>query len=129
MKSEFTYLTQAQFDKLLKSGGWTIEELDLTTIRLTPRIERKQQLLGGFCSGDYTSTQTLNGQIAIMGLDILVHEERPFRSSGEGDVNVYHYIVTRTGRSDFPYALRGPYTKETLIGHWPTGLPLDPYYP
>ena len=127
MRATFAHLTQEQFDLLFRSPAWKIEELDPLTIKLTPLIQRKHQLLGGFVSGDLTGTRRLNGQDAVLGLDIIVHEEKPYVHRGEGNVNTYHYIVTKTGRSDFPYAIHGPYTEETLIGHWPTGLPLDAY--
>ena len=129
MKKKYALLTQEDFDKLLKSDKWKIEEVDLATVKLTPLVERKHQLLGAFTSGDSTITRPLNGQPAVLGMDVFVHEENPWRNQGEGDVNVYHYVVARTGRLDFPYLIRGPYRTETLVAHWPSGLPLEPYKP
>ncbi|MDF3059290.1 MAG: hypothetical protein K0R17_3505 [Rariglobus sp.] len=67
------------------------------------------------------------GQQAIFGMDVIVYEKNPKKHKGEGDVNVYHYVVTTTGRIDLPYCLHGPFTKETLMGHWPQCLDLTPY--
>src|SRR5947209_430260 len=108
MRVTFEHLTQEQFDLLFRSPRWKIVEIDPLTIKLTPFIQRKHQLLGAYASGDLVSTRRLNGQDAVLGMDVIVHEENPYAHRGEGDVNAYHYIVTRTGRSDFPYAIHGP---------------------
>jgi hypothetical protein len=61
-------------------------------------------------------------------MDVIVNEQNPMRNKGEGDVNVYHYIIKRTGRADFPYLMFGPYTDETLMGHWPKSLDVTVYF-
>jgi len=127
MSNKNQLLTKSQFDELLKSDKWKIEEIDPTIIKATPLIQRKHQILGAFASGDANATRPLNGHQAVLGMDVLVYEERPWRNKGEEDVNVYHYIITQTFRVDFPYRIQGPYRTEALVDHWPSGLPLGPY--
>ena len=120
-------LTREQYEALNSAEGWKITALDDQTIRDTPGIQRKHDLLGGYVSGDCSDVRRINGREAILGMDILVHESLPKTSFGEADVNVYHYVVTKTGRTDFPYCLHGPFTKEALQSHWPPDLDLTPY--
>jgi len=120
-------LTQKQYDALGCSEDWRIVELDLPGIRATPGVQRTADLLGVFGSGDGTATKTLNGQLAVFGMDVIIYERRPKIAFGEGCVNVYHYVVTRTGRSELPYWLHGPFTREALQSHWPLDLDLSPY--
>lgn len=127
MAAKKELLTQEQYDKLAASDRWEIVEIKLQVIRNTPGVQRKADLVGAFGSGDANATKTLNGQPAVFGMDIIVHELRPKFSRGESEINVYHYIVTKTGRVDLPYCLHGPFTKEALQGHWPTDLDLKPY--
>jgi len=127
MAAKRELLTQERFDALALSSEWCVVELGLNSIRATPGVQRKADLLGGFASGDATATKTLNSQKALLGMDIIVYERRPKRSRGEGDVNVYHYVVTKTGRSELPYCLHGPFTREALQNHWPPDLDLSPY--
>lgn len=84
-------------------------------------------MIGIFASGDLNATKRLNSQEAVCGMDVFVYEKRPRIADGEGDLNVYHYVITRTGRPDLPYCLHGPFRKETLIDHWPKCLDLEPY--
>lgn len=127
MNAKYKLLTEAEYDTIASSSDWKIVELDLPAIRAIPGIQRKQDLLGGFVSGEASAPARLNGQNAILGMDILVHEKQPKVNFGEGDINVYHYIITKTERPDLPYCLYGPFTKETLLGHWPPNLDMSPY--
>lgn len=127
MSAKRQLLTQAQYDALALSYEWTKVELALAAIQGMPGVQRKADLLGAFGSGDANAAKPLNGQNAIFGMDVIVYEKRPKRHKGEGYVNVYHYVVTTTGRVDFPYCLHGPFPKETLMGHWPQCLDLTPY--
>lgn len=95
--------------------------------RGSPGIQRKQDMLGAFISGDLNATKTLNGQKAILGMDVFIYEHRQKTEKGEWHVNVYDYVITRTRRIDFPFCLHGPFTKEALVGHWPECLDLSPY--
>lgn len=121
------FLTQKQFDEINVSALWQKIELDLPALRATPGIQRKHDLLGAYASGDANAPKPLNRQNAIAGIDVIVYERKPFIKRGEGDINVYHYVVTKTGRPDLPYCLHGPFTEETLMGHWPSCLDLSPY--
>jgi hypothetical protein len=123
-----TPLTQAEFDNLRSASDWTIHEIDLDTIKATRGVERSKDIIGAFASGDATITKRLNDQDANFGMDVIVHESNPMRSRGEGDVNVYHYVIKRTGRVDYPFLMFGPYEDETLIGHWPTQLDVEVYF-
>jgi len=127
MAAKRQLLTQAEFDSIAKSSEWSIVELGLPAIRATPGIQRKQDLLGGFVSGDLNAAKTLNNQEAVFGMDIFAYEHRPKTEQGEWHINVYHYVITRTGRPEFPFCLIGPFPKETLVGHWPLSLDLSPY--
>jgi hypothetical protein len=127
MAAKQTLLTQADFDAISKFSEWRIVELDLAAVRDTPGIQRKHDMIGVFASGDFNATKTLNNQEAVFGMDVLAYEHRPKAERGEGHLNVYHYVITRRGCLDRPYCLHGPYTKETLIGHWPQCLDLGPY--
>lgn len=120
-------LTQEEYDDLARSDEWRIEELDLQNIRSVPGIQRKDDLLGVFVSGDENATKKLNNSDAVLGMDVIVYERRPKIARGEGNVNVYHYVVTQTGRPDLPFCLHGPFTKEALQKHWPKCLDLSPY--
>ncbi|HTR41215.1 MAG TPA: hypothetical protein VMH87_06330, partial [Pseudomonadales bacterium] len=108
MAEKRKFLTQAEFEEINHSSDWRIVELPLNIVKKTPGIQRKADLLGAFVSGDATNTKALNGQAAILGMDIIVYENRPKETRGEWNVNVYHYVVRRTGRVDFPYCLHGP---------------------
>lgn len=123
-----TPLTKETFDALCRTDKWRIREVDLETIKATEGVERKTDILSAFSSGDANATKMLNNQEAVFGMDVIVHEQRPFRDRGEGDVNVYHYVIKTTGRADFPYLMFGPYTDETLMGHWPTSLDVSVYF-
>jgi hypothetical protein len=127
MAAKKKLLTQAEYDDLVRSDEWRIVELDLHAVRATPGVQRTADLLGVFGSGDASATKTLNGHVAVFGMDVIAYEHRPKTSRGEGDVNVYHYVVTRTGRPDLPYCLHGPFRREALQSHWPTDLDLSPY--
>src|ERR1700733_13510329 len=98
-------LTQAEYDTIATSDEWEIVELPLKKIQDTPGVQRKADLIGAFASGDANALKMLNGELAVFGIDIIVYEKRPKTLKGEGDVNVYHYIVTRTGKVDLPYCL------------------------
>ena len=128
MSAKRTPLTQTSFDVLCRANGWQIKEVDLETIRATEGIERKKDVFGVFSSGDANATKRLNDQEVIFGMDVIVHEQNPKRDQGESDVNVYHYVIKRTGRMDFPYLMFGPYTGDTLMSHWPTKLDVEIYF-
>jgi hypothetical protein len=127
MAAKKKLLTRAEYDALACSDDWRIVELSLDAVRATPEVQRTADLLGVFGSGDATAIKTLNGRVAVFGMDVIVYEHRPKTWRGEGHVNVYHYVVTSTGRPDLPYCLHGPFTKEALQSHWPTDLDLSPY--
>ena len=128
MSTQHTPLTQAQFDALNISCNWQIIELDMLTLKMTPGIQRMHDAFGSFGSGCLIQPKTLNGRSAIMGFDLLAHEPRPHVHKGEGSLNVYHYVITRTGKVDYPYLLSGPYTDGALLGHWAKELDLTPYF-
>ena len=127
MAAKRQLLSQAEFDEIAKSEEWRIVELGLPAIHVTPGIQRKQHIFGAFGSGDLNATKALNNQDAVFGMDIFTYENRPKTERGEWLVNVYHYVVTRTGRPERPFCLHGPFTEETLVGHWPQCLDLSPY--
>jgi len=127
MGAKRKFLTRDEYEEIAHSAEWHIVELDLSTIRAAPGIQRKDDVLGVFASGDANASKLLNNQDAILGMDVIVYECRPKTEAGEWFVNAYHYVVTHTGHRDYPYCLHGPFTKETLIGHWPPCLDLSPY--
>jgi hypothetical protein len=112
---------------LAKSSQWRKDEIGLNTIQATPGIQRKADLLGAFQSGDASATKILNDREAIRGVDVIIYECRPKFHRGEWWVNAYHYVVTKTSDPTLPFCLEGPFTKEILIGHWPTSLDLSAY--
>lgn len=127
MSTKHTLLTQAQFDALNISNDWQIAELDMATLKMTPGIQRKKDAIGSYISGSLTQPKPLNESTAVVGFDVLAHEPNPKTHRGEGSLNVYHYIIKRTGRTDFPFILSGPYPEEALLTHWPKELDLTPY--
>jgi hypothetical protein len=129
MSTQHTLLTQAQFDALNISAAWNIVELDMETLKMTPGVQRKKDAFGGYISGSLAQPKTLNNSEAVMGFDLFAHESRPYTAQGEGSLNVYHYIIKRTGKADYPYMLSGPYSREALLPHWAKELDLTPYLP
>jgi len=129
MSTQHTLLTQAQFDALYSSSDWNIVELDMETLKMTPGVQRKHDAFGGFISGCRDQPKTLNGSEAVVGFDLFAHEPRPNTNQGEGPLNVYHYIIKRTGKADYPFMLSGPYRSEALLPHWAKDLDLTPYLP
>jgi hypothetical protein len=127
MAAKKVLLKQSEYDELARSTEWRIVELPLNVVRTTPGVQRAADLIGVYGSGDARAMKTLNGRLAIFGMDVIVYERRPQTWRREWNVNVYHYVVTRTGRLDLPYCLHGPFTKEALQTHWPTDLDLSPY--
>lgn len=127
MSTQDTKLTQAEFDALNISTNWSIEELDMATLKMTPGVQRKHDALGGYISGNLNQPKTLNGASAVFAFDVLAHEPRPKVNRGEGHLNVYHYIISRTGKTDFPFMLSGPFYEGALLDHRPKELDLTPY--
>jgi hypothetical protein len=127
MSIQHTPLTQAQFDALNLSNNWHIIELDMSTLKATPGIQRIHDVFGGFISGSLTKPKTLNSNSAVIGFDVFAHEPRPHTHKGEGSLNVYHYTVERTEDADLPFVLSGGYRKEALLSHWAKELDLAPY--
>lgn len=127
MSAKRHFLTKAQYDALSNDDDWHISELTMPTVHATPGVQRKDDIIGVFISGDANATKILNGMEAVMGMDVIVYEHSPKVAKGEGHINVYHYVVTKTGRLDFPYILHGPFTREALQAHWPPDLDLSPY--
>ena len=123
------FLSEGEFKNIQLSLEWEITEFkDLSPLRNTPGIQRKEEILGAFISGDSNNTKLLNSEDAIAGMDVLVYEPRPKKAQGEGLVNVYHYVVTKgSGDTIHPYCLHGPFTKEALQEHWPDDLDTSPY--
>ncbi len=130
MSAKSKLLTQEDYDNIALSDKWRKVELsDLDVLRKIPGIQRKDDLYRVFVSGDATSTKSLNNLDAILAMDVLVKEPRPKIERGEGDINAYHYVVTETNRPDLPYCLHGPFTKETIIDHWPLlGIDISSHY-
>lgn len=120
-------LTQKQFDSIARSSEWRIEELAPWQLADIPGIQRKKDILGAFVSGDSTATKFLNQRHTVLGIDVICHEPNPQTAKGEGPINVYHYVATKTHDERFPYCLYGKFTEETLMGHWPPDLDLSVY--
>ncbi|MDZ4401683.1 hypothetical protein [Prosthecobacter sp.] len=120
-------LTQQQFNQIAKSSEWKIEELAPWHLSDLPGIQRKEGIVGAFVSGDSTATKFLNQRHAVLGIDVICHELNPQTANGEGPINVYHYVVTKTHDERFPYCLYGKFREETLMGHWPSDLDLSVY--
>jgi hypothetical protein len=120
-------MSEEDFAKLLPTDKWEIRELDISTLKAIPKVVRREDIFGGFVSGDYSAAKTLNKQSAVAGFDILVYENTPDRARGESNINAYHYIVKKSGHSTFPYVLMGPFRDDTIIGHWPSDLNLSGY--
>lgn len=127
MRIKYTPLTQAQFTALNISIDWQIVEQDMATLKMTPGIQRKHDIIGGYISGSLTQPKTLNDSTSVVGFDILTHEPNPKSLKGEGSLNIYHYIIKCSDRIDFPFILSGPYRDEALLPHWPTELDLSLY--
>lgn len=120
-------ITQEQFDRIVNSTGWSIEEMPLDVIADIPKIVRPNDILGGFISGSLEQPKILNQHPSIAAFEILVFEKNPKPEWNEGPVNAYHYVVRRSGNPTHPYILSGPYIGDTIIGHHPSGLNLEVY--
>lgn len=120
-------LIQQQYNQLAQSTSWKIVELDPSRLKAIPGIQRKESILGAFVSSDPNSTKILNEKAAVLGMDVICYEDDPQTDRGEGPVNVYHYIITKTGDERLPYCLYGKFIEETLMGHWPSDLDLSVY--
>jgi hypothetical protein len=83
MAAKRQLLTQAEFDAISQSAEWRIVELDLPAIHVIPGIQRKQDVLGAFISGDLNATKKPNGQEANFGMDVFIYEHRPKTNMGE----------------------------------------------
>ncbi len=127
MSIKHTPITQIQFDALNVSTDWQIIELEMATLKATPGVQRKHDVIGSYISGSITQPKNLNDNSAVIGIDVLAHETKPKTHKGEGSLNVYHYIIKHVGRTGFPFVLSGPYCKEALLAHWPEELDLSPY--
>jgi hypothetical protein len=77
MNAKRQLLTQQKFDAIASSSDWSKVELGLAAIHATPGIQRKNDLLGVYASGDANAPKTLNGQQAILGMDVIVFEKDP----------------------------------------------------
>jgi hypothetical protein len=52
-------------------------DLQLGIAAQIPAIQRKHDLLGAIVSADATQTKTHNGQQAILGMDVIVYDRHP----------------------------------------------------
>lgn len=120
-------LSQQLFNQVNSSSGWRIQELEPWQLADIPGIQRKEDILGAFVSGDSIATRFLNQRHAVLGIDVICYERNPQTAKGEGPINVYHYVATKTHDERFPYCLHGKFTEETLMGHWPPDLDLSVY--
>ena len=127
MKANHIPFTQEQLDRIYQSSGWEIKEIALDELKVIPRIVRPADHLGAFISGCQQQPKTLNKYSSIAAFEVLVHERNPRPEWDEGQVNAYHYVIRRSGHTDIPYILSGPYADDTIIGHHPDDLNLDVY--
>lgn len=127
MNANHIPITQEQLDRIYSSSGWQIEEIGLEELKVIPKIVRPEDLLGAFVSGSLEQPKKLNAHNSIAAFEVLVFERNPRSEWNEGPVNAYHYVIRRSGHTDFPYILSGPYTADTIIGHHPKELNLDVY--
>lgn len=127
MKPNHIPITQVQFDRIVSSEKWSIEEMSLDVIAVIPKIVRPDDILGGFISGSLDQPKKLNQYPSVAAFEILVFEKNPKPEWNEGSVNAYHYVIRKSGNSAYPYILSGPYTGDTIIGHHPSGLNLEVY--
>lgn len=111
-----------KYGYLFNQTGWGISELSMEQIAGLPFLQRREHALGAFISGDYNSPKPMNHHIAIGGMDFLIRE--PSRLPKEPEINAYHYIFVGTHRDSTPFVTYGPFTGETIIGHWPNNLEL-----
>lgn len=120
-------LTQAEYEQLSLADEWRIVELPLSNLVNIPGVQRKDDILGAYSSGDLIDAKSLNNKKAILGMDVIVYERKPKVHRGEGNINVYHYVVIKSTDPALPYCLRGPFTKQALQEHWPRVLDTTPY--
>lgn len=101
--------------------------MPLEVLKVIPKIVRPNDLLGAYVSGCRDQTKMLNRYPSVAAFEVLVFETNPRPEWNEGSVNAYHYIIYKSGRTDFPYILCGPFNDDTIIGHHPSDLNLEVY--
>jgi hypothetical protein len=121
MKGRF--ITEEQLGVLSKLDKWAIYDIPTTLWDKMPYVHRQESAVAIYASGCAVSPQSMNGHLATIGMDVIVHEQYPKRSQGEDEINVYHFTVQKLAKKTpegQEYFLQGPYRGHALQTHWPS---------
>jgi hypothetical protein len=119
-------ITEEQFEALRALTDWSIDEVPSEKWGQIPGLQRRGQIVAIMASGDAYDSKTLNSINAIVGMDVLVSEDK--RKHDEPEGNAYHYVFAKTDDSQHPYTMYGPYIKQTRVKHWFDAEDLDTYF-
>ena len=114
-------LTKDQYDILIGSGDWDINEVPIDEWSNLPAWMTKDCLAIN-ASGSMNNAKMMHGLKVIGGIDWLRAENNP--KSGEPDGNAYHFVITASGQHNYSY---GPFQSGTLVPHWFTEEDLNNY--
>jgi hypothetical protein len=106
------------FDKKLISWG-TVKELP--PYLPFPGQIRVDDTIGVMVSGTASNPQLIEDELAVAGIDLLVHETKPkkYPKSKEKESNAYHYIVLKVEDENYPYEIYGPHDGAGAdLKHW-----------
>lgn len=130
MGANYKYITEKQLGMLSELMDWKIWELPPAHWDQIPDFHRKKDAIGVFVSGSFNDPKVLNGHLANVGIDIVVHEEFPTKK-GEGHINIYHSVFAKLPSpldGDKTFLMATPYRADALMPHYPEEQPALNFY-
>lgn len=122
-------ITQEQFDLLKTTENWNIDEVDKKFWDKIPGIQRLQDTIAIMASGSFSDPRIMHFiDNIVAGIDVLAHEPKPKINKKEKEGNAYHYVFQKTGKTELPYIMHGPYRTETIVPHWFDCKDIDSYW-
>lgn len=124
------YLTPQQLGVLQKLDNWMIYDIPRSYWDQIPYVHRQEQAVAIFASGCFEQPKRLNGNLAGIGIDVVVHEEHP-KKKGEDDINIYHFTIQKLAHPTADgqeYWMEGPYRGDALQPHWPSAKEALDFY-
>lgn len=124
------YLSSQQLGVLTGLNNWLIYDIPPQYWNQMPYVHRQEQAVAIFASGCFELPRRLNGNLAGMGIDVVVHETGP-KKKGEDEINVYHFTIQKLARTTpegEEYWMEGPYLNQALQPHWPSAKDALDFY-
>jgi hypothetical protein len=110
-------LTPDERKALQPLKNWDIYRLSAGTASQLNHIQRRNDVVAIFASGDASTLKNFNGVSAAAAMDVIVRE--PNRKGNEPECNIYHYPFEPNGRGGLNQV--GPFREATILSHWPKG--------